>query len=340
MEIRSAAEIVFVPKINAKPPSYYEEPLRKGCEEKGYIYNGFVMPWIGAKTKVSFTCPVHGEITTGTAFDFIKRGVSCRQCADARTGNKRRKKVDDVMASIDDQCKKVDVTFRGFVGGVYVNSDTKLILECNKHHTVTDNTAYKSFVARGIHGCRECKCDAVRIPEEVALHEAKTLCNAAGYTFHGWNGKYNGVATKMILECSHGVKWDTTTLLRLRQKPDLACPCTTTRGYKTTKAGYLYIQELHGDVNAIKFGISNHNPYRRMRDQRLKSKLTHTPVFAHKFENGADALAIENEIKKIYKDKTKFVPRELMEDGYTETLPAELMTSLMTDIKVLIRNLN
>lgn len=301
--------------------------LNKKCENTKYKVVGIVGEFKGGKTKVEFECLEHGKWTTGGAWDYLKRGVSCRKCADKRTADTKR--INKIIATknIENQCIKTNTTFIGFVDGVYVNSSSKLKLKCNTHQTISESTTYKSFISRGIYGCKLCKCESVRISEDVAIAEANALCNAAGYIFHGWCGEYVGTDTKMIIECSHGIKWNTTTLNRFKGKPELSCPCCVTRGYKTTKPGYVYIQKLSGKIDAIKFGISNHDPYIRMRDQKLKSKLTHEIFYSVRFDDGNIPLEIENMIKDKYKGKTRYVPRDLMEDGYTETVaPSELST--------------
>lgn len=60
----------------------------------GYVFNGFVGEWKGQKTKISMTCPKHGEWCTGNLNDMINKGVGCPRCkVDLST------KPDDVMIS-------------------------------------------------------------------------------------------------------------------------------------------------------------------------------------------------------------------------------------------------
>lgn len=93
-----------------------------------------------------------------------------------------------------------------------------------------------------------------------------------------------------------------------------------------------------GVLHAVKFGITNNTPESRMVQQSSKSIFTHELFDSFHFEDGNKALEIENAIKLKYKNKTGYVSRKEMKDGFTETVPPELLSSIVFEIKNQMRN--
>ena len=77
-----------------------------------------------------------------------------------------------------------------------------------------------------------------------------------------------------------------------------------------------------------------------MTDQKRQSKLNHELVFQYRFEDGRKARDIENMVKESLKHMRGVVPRELMKDGYTETLPPDVLPTLLNEVKSLCKALS
>ncbi|ECK3406245.1 hypothetical protein FRH79_19395 [Salmonella enterica] len=214
--------------------------------------------------------------------------------------------------------------------GIY----TKVSLTCKtcNHDWATTTIAN---LRRG-KGCPNCKKISLSTKKTVSLSsfedDLNKLEDLKGYTYCGVVGEWKGIfASRVKFSCENKKEWVVNANLVLRGR---RCPCCTTwGGYKTAKPGYFYIQKLSGDVDAVKFGITNVSVKERMSRQKNKSKLDHELVFSHYFEDGSKALKIEKMIKTHFKDQLGAVSRELMTDGFTETLPIEVLPSLVNNVK-------
>lgn len=102
-----------------------------------------------ASSEIPLLCKDHGPFTLKSGH--IKRGQGCYQCGYIVSGDKRRSVAEDVISRI----KGLDTryTFAGFIGGVYVNSRTKVIRVCREHgefHTSVSKILHK------VQGCPSC----------------------------------------------------------------------------------------------------------------------------------------------------------------------------------------
>ncbi|ECQ3868520.1 hypothetical protein F0A71_10420 [Salmonella enterica] len=341
MEIRSAVEIEWFAKSGrAKSPLVFESEILEKCMELDYIFNGFVMPWGGKSTKLSLTCKKHGEWHSTTAHKFLLKNESrgCPKCGAENYSRVRRLSNDDVIKSINEVCEKLNIEFLGFVGGEYIGNRTKLILRCKKHNIVWETSDFSNLTSSHVSvGCRECVVERKResfvTPENVVVDNINDKCKELNYKFLGFVDGYINKNSKLHLHCvSHNVEWKTTSVEKFMCGRSGCHLCKTT-GYKTTKPGYIYVQRVSGITDAIKFGITNLSPEERLKQQQRRSKLKHELVFCWKFEDGYCAYEVESQIKQKWRDKVGFVDRSVMGDGFTETLPAEILPLFLKEVK-------
>lgn len=102
-----------------------------------------------------------------------------------------------------------------------------------------------------------------------------------------------------------------------------ACPSCQTNGYNQAKKGYFYVLSIKDDKEllAYKFGISN-TPDKRVKLLGNKSNLNIKAIALFEFEDGQKAHQLEGSVKKQF---GKFLTKETMPDGHTETIaPIEL----------------
>ncbi|EKR7156499.1 hypothetical protein P8715_000615 [Escherichia coli] len=335
MEIRFANEFEWVkPRGISRSPIDWTSIIEDECKKRSYTFKGFVMPWCAGRTKLALSCPVHGEWHSTEAKSFVGAGNGCPKCGAQAVAEKRRTNIDLVMENINRRCVEEDYSFVDFVGGKFERHDTKIILRCNKHQTEW-TLRYREFVNKKFCGCIECNPSGKAKDPEIIRKEVDELCAERGLTFLGWvGGEYKNRHSKLILKCSHGHTWSSTCWQTFKRH-FLACPCSVKYGYNTNKAGYIYVQRLSGCVDAIKFGITNRDPIDRMRQHIKKSKLSHELLFSWRFDNGQMALDVETQIKNAWKDKVGFVDRSVMGDGFTETLPVEILPNFLKDVKSL-----
>lgn len=340
MEIRFAAEIEYIKKKhNAKTPFDYETLIIENTVNTPWVFNGFVLPFAGQKTKVSFTCQKHNKTHLIPLASYCARGCfsGCPICSVESRIELTRRKDEEVISAILDKCKRLNKRFDGFEGGEYKNNNTKIFLYCYEHKQV-ESVSVRSFVHDDTcQGCKKCAMDLVRksrlIPEEEATQDVIKICNDRGFIFNGWYDGYKNNNSRLILTCKeHGVTWNDTCYRNFKHQ-ESGCPKCNRTGYKNDKPGYLYVQKITGAVDALKFGICNKTPEYRMKTQSEKSIVDHELIFSYRFDDGYHAFKIEQEIKRRYSDKRRFVTKEIMPDGYTETLPADLLPNFLKEVK-------
>ncbi len=336
MEIRSAVEIEFVKKgARAKSPVEYGVEVEKICQEKGYTFNGFVMPWNGIYTRVSLTCN-HDKNEWAVSMNNFLRGTGCTVCGVRQTKQKQLLSVEAAVEQMNVALTASSVTFSRFDGEWQGTNKTKVILNCHKHGDFNGGLFFN--VKRKGAKCPVCHTSGRAVTEAHARMRVIEKCKEYNYEFLGWVGEYKGVyGLYLRLKClAHGVVWDTTEYTSFVNGSARGCSACADYGYRQHRPGYIYIQKLTGvDFGAIKFGITNRNPELRMKEHAKHSKLKHEMIFNWYFEDGRKAFDIEREIKNRWQCKTKAVKKELMEDGYTETLPAEILPSFLKEVKTL-----
>ncbi len=341
VELRFANEIEFNGKGNSKSPVAYEDGIFKKCQEKEYIFNGFIMPWVGRSTKLSLTCKRHGEWHSMTAHKFLlaDEDRGCPKCSKENYTKLRSTGYSDAIAIIKSKLKDTNVEFVGFKG-VYKGNASKLVLKCKTHNIEWDTCTLKSLMAQKTPvRCSECLVEMTRelygIPFDVAIKNIHSKCEELNYTFKGFVSGYVNTRSKLHLCCNeHGTEWKTTSYDKFMAGRSGCHLCKPT-GYKTSRPGHIYIQKISGVCNAIKFGITNLSPEERMKQQQRKSILNHEMMFCWEFDDGRMAYLIENEIKRRFKGVVGVVPKELMDDGFTETLPIEILPNFLKDVKSL-----
>ncbi|HBB3023087.1 TPA: hypothetical protein KAB41_004396 [Escherichia coli] len=77
-----------------------------------------------------------------------------------------------------------------------------------------------------------------------------------------------------------------------------------------------------------------------MNVQSKKSKIEHELIFSCRFDDGRKPLDIETMIKRAFKDKIGVVCRDLMPDGFTETLPPDVLLPLLNEVKSICKALS
>jgi hypothetical protein len=103
------------------------------------------------------------------------------------------------------------------------------------------------------------------------------------------------------------------------------CPLCCKYGFQINKPGYIYILNF-GDY--IKYGISN-NLEKRLREHLNNGQ--YTLVLSKLYEDGSIAFEWERNIKKIFGGR--YVTKEIMPDGHSETLSPDKLEALLDTIR-------
>ena len=326
--LRKAKDIEFVKRSNrAKSPSVFEEEVLKLAYKRNFMFLGFVGGWSGTATKIAMVCD-NGHTYVCRVGVFLK-GHGCANCRNVANGNRNRKDGNSLLTEIKLEAEsRGDCEIVGFDGG-YKSIDTpNLIVRCFDHGEYKISPYNFLTLKRGCHECGGSK----RKTEDVAIAEVEKEATERGdCEFVCFDGGYVNVITKnLVMDCHNHGEYKTSYSGFVYSKS--GCPLCATKGYKPGESAYIYVQKLSGGVDAIKFGITS-NTKKRMYNQATKSKLNHEMIFSYKFDKGMSARRVENEIKKKYREYTKYVSKDIMPDGYTETIPANLLTNFLKDVK-------
>ncbi|WOZ53794.2 hypothetical protein [Vibrio phage VRU] len=109
--------------------SQYELLIKRKCEEKGYVFRGFIGNWKGTDTYLRLHNPQNGNVwESSTISNFLNNGHGCPLEAKVKrwTAQEREEQIKDVFA----------VEGGEFIGWkeVYKNSDSKFQWLCGENH--------------------------------------------------------------------------------------------------------------------------------------------------------------------------------------------------------------
>jgi hypothetical protein len=253
--------------------------------------------YITAKIKTEFTCN-NGHTWLAEPKSVI-RGAGCPLC----NHNSRRSSKEEINNRT--MSRGIQIT------GEYINNYTKTEFTCDNGHKWE---AVPNSITSGS-GCPHC---SGKFPL------SKEIVNERIYnTGIRMLGDYITNKTLSLFECSNGHKWMTTPS---RIMGGFGCPGCANHGYNPEKPGWLYILIFDGH---IKYGITNNL------DRRLKRHLSngkYTIATTKLYEDGSIAQNWERSIKIIFGGR--FVSKEIMPDGYTETLSLDKLPALLDTIRM------
>ncbi|WP_208474198.1 GIY-YIG nuclease family protein [Escherichia coli] len=340
MEIRSfavlrrAKDIEFVKKSSkAKSPVEYETILRDMFIKTGSLFLGFVGEWKGNSTRFFAKCP-NGHFATAVISNAIKGQGICSKCRALKTGNRSRKSENVALVEARQEAdKRGTCEIVGFNGGYKNTSTPNLIVNCFIHGNY--KVSMSNFISNS-RGCPFCNGGIRKTEEDVLSAVMDAAAKRGDCEIVGFDGGYKNMYThNLIVRCPiHG---EYKTAVRYFLSKEVSCVSCSLKnnGYKPNKPCYIYVQKISGGVDAIKFGITSLEPETRLKHIKRTSKLNHEMVFVYEFSNGYKAADVERDIKKKYRDMMRFVPRDLMKNGYTETLSVDCLPFLLKDVKSL-----
>jgi hypothetical protein len=167
-------------------------------------------------------------------------------------------------------------------------------------------------------GCLECHIESTRITKE----DINRRLLSRGLEI---SGEYIDSGTKTEFTCQNGHKWQV--IAKGVVNDGTGCPeCAEHGGYKCHLPGWVYIIKF---ANFIKYGITN-NPDRRMMDHK-RTGGNFEIILLKKYEDGTIPPLMESSIKNTHGGK--FVTKETMSNGWTETLPLSSLTSVLSQLQ-------
>lgn len=145
MLVRKAHEIEWIRKIyNAISPIQFQDMIELICEDRYFIFNGFVGEWNASYTKIQLICKYGHEWITNIN-DFKNAGHGCPSCSGRKTKHDR-------LTQVQTLCKKENISMLGIIG-VWKGIHTKIKLMCEHGHVWTPTIT--NFINMGTR-CKKC----------------------------------------------------------------------------------------------------------------------------------------------------------------------------------------
>ncbi|EIA3271117.1 GIY-YIG nuclease family protein [Salmonella enterica] len=344
MEIRFAHEFSNIKPRRLAGLIETESKVSVKCDELNYTFNGFVVDDCSPSDMLlSLTCNEHNETwNTTRAKRFLNESASgCTGCfAHKRAVGGKTTPKDKLLANAIKACEKFSLICNGIEESEYINQYSMIKVSCAECMQPLKSVRYDKLISRG-RVCRECSHAKVIAEREQVKKdkEAERLANRiehitdsvnernaeTGYILEGVEGDIFSQRFKIKQYCPEhkhrfAVTWDSF------KGGTKGCKYCCTSAFRKDKPVNFYIQTL--DDRYIKFGVTNRNVKRRMIEQQRESVFSHELVTSYRFVNGEYADKLERLIKKRF--KCGVVNRLDMRDGYTETLPINELSKLIT----------
>jgi transcription initiation factor IIE alpha subunit len=258
--------------------------------------------YINSHTKTNFQCDC-GHIWSSSPNNILG-GNNCPICSHKLIANKLRLSKEIINEKLFDRGIKLY--------GDYIDSQTKSEFMCNENHI------WKSLPASVTHGagCPICSKN-LRLSKDVVNQRLKESNRNIEQI-----GEYINANTISDFKCECGNIWAATPGNIMAGK---SCPLCSKYGYQIDKSGWIYILIFNGH---IKYGITN-DLDRRLLEHSKNGE--YTVATTKLYEDGNIALNWEKNIKIIFGGR--FVSKEIMPNGYTETLPLDKLQALLDTVK-------
>ena len=191
----------------------------------------------------------------------------------------------------------------------YVSSKTPSLYQCQNNHQWTSTP---NIIKSG-RGCPECyarkRSSSKESMNDWLSEDGRGIIQL---------GEYHNKRTASLFQCKYGHQWETQPG---HVKKGSGCPICSPTGFSPDKPAWTYVIKFE---TFIKYGITN-NLNSRMGTHKRKNGPFELAYSVYN-EDGQLALEWENRVKKTHGGR--YVTKEQCPDGYTETLPINLLVSI------------
>lgn len=299
-----------------------DEWIRKYNRVHSSFYDYTLSVFKGAHDKIDIICPEHG-LFSQKADNHLRQG--CPECGRSKTSNANRINIKQRISNLS---RKFGIEY---CSGVYnISTTDRIEFMCKTHgkFVTTIDTLMHS-----LHGCSKCANDEVSIKNSSnALRFISSAKMIHGELYDYSRVEYKNSNTKVTIVCPVHGPFKMLPYNHISKHNQNGCKvCNKSPGgYNTNNPGILYIHQVtcNNEIIAYKFGITNNNNNSRLRSQNRKSRSDISVVGYKKYKgSGTAILALEQRIKSTM--QTKFLLKEHLQDGYTETIPPDKVSELI-----------
>ena len=293
--------------------------IKRKCKELSFEFEGFVGDYVGKQTLLKLKCLKHDYSWCTTSVSRLLNSLKgCKMCQ--YDNNSTNSKIpDDIMTE--------ELTSTGyFPDGTYIKrkesskgSKQRVLLHCP---ICSVDKYVQAGLCSGIFesdfqelklGHKPCRCGIQILTEPQMEFNIKSIIEEKEqpHYFVRWLDSYKNKDSKFIRYCNEHGEFETSVHNFLQHKH--ACPSCAQR---SQNIGYIHNIKENDNIIAIKFGITS-KLNRRTRDQRNRTKLIIETESAWLFPTVKQCQECEKFIKRNF--KCKFLTKEQLPDGYTET---------------------
>lgn len=188
-------------------------------------------------------------------------------------------------------------------------------------------------------GCRSCRCRGkqAKWTAEQRTYQVEKLVKSINGVFNGWVDKYENSDSRFYWTCEKGhlctckCEW---------AFYDLKCSACSSKGFsKELPANFYVVKWFREEGDFIKFGITNFSTEERIKSQQRWCGLHCEVLHEFHFEHGIDAWILEQDyVKKSV--PLRYVTKDIMPDGYTETTSCENLEIILKIVNKYINNIS
>ena len=304
---------------NQRPLEEYEEECKKIARNKNYLFQGFVEPWKGNKTKLKLycnTCKIHWSTTTISSFI---RGSGCLSCyRKARLAGTYNKSDEDHIKDFMDSGAFADGTIFTNLGRAKIgrgNTWQVICPVCSKDEYVMAGVCTGVFSAIDYslkQGHKVCRCSpSFSFTKEQWNWRLSKNCAERGYTFLGWKNSKWGSGELMRYLCpKHGEQFARSSIFLS------GIGCASCAGHSQQQCYINIVMDCDLPV-AYKIGIARDSGT-RIKTQNRRNLFQMSQMAVYNFPTVEDCKAAERAC--LSELRCGVLSARELQDGYTETV--------------------
>ncbi len=282
-----------------------EKDFRK-IHENTYSYSKAV--YVNATTKLTITCPVHGDFEQSSNVHL--RGGGCPSCGHLKTVSEAVRKA---SIEFEGRANKIHSKKYDYSNVEYINARTKVKIFCLAHGEFCQSP---DAHLKG-KGCKKCATKANTELQRYTEEKLINKFNAVHQNRYSYEKLiYLGLSKKIIITCPVHGHFESKAQHHL---DGTGCPKCAKYGFNTSIPGILYYLKISNGL-AYKIGITNRSVRERFPRDWEKIEI----LKEWYFEDGQMAYAKEKDIMTTYFE-FKYEGPELLESGNSELFMMDIL---------------
>lgn len=298
-----------------------EQFIVRAIDKHGDKYDYSETVYLTAKDKVKIRCKIHNNYFYPLPDNHTRLGSGCPLCGDTRSSDAKRISQEEFIA----RATEVHGDIYDYSETVYVGIDEKVKIRCKVHDTFFYQTPNKHI--NTAQGCQLCHNERMRQLYRLPLEDfiSRSTEVHGGVYDYSLVTQFKNSQEKVPIICPHhGLFYQRVGGHLYSGKGCWAC--ANGGGYSSQESGYFYIN-LVGDDIALKVGITNNCPTKRVKQLNQESSLPIKNLYYFYHEDGK--FIRELELLVLRKFPTGIVSKDVMKEGFTETVSIRYLPEII-----------